>query len=239
MVDITATGEENLFNEEDIEDLVSSDLKFRSKQLKRLQDEVIDLEDMDEGISLSDFSLDDFRIDLMNYLKANEEELRNAPLGLYAIAPSPHNPFWQNKQLVLPDTKDIIRPGVIFCFKHFEDGQEYERLNPLHPYFLVYIRNDGTVRYHFSNAKQILEIYRLLASEQDKAVSELCDLFDSETNDGDKMDEYNELVKKAMADIANTLGKRLNLQLQNSRSAIIPTKKKDTNFELITWLIIK
>ncbi len=239
LVDITATGEENLFNEEDIEDLVSSDIKFRSKQLKRLQDEVIDLEDMDEGISLTDFSLDDFRIDLMNYLKANEEELRNAPLGLYAIAPSPHNPFWQNKQLVLPDTKDIIRPGVIFCFKHFEDGQEYERLNPLHPYFLVYIRNDGTVRYHFSYAKQILEIYRLLASEQDKAIAELCDLFDSETNDGDKMDEYNELVKKAMADIGNTLGKRLNLQLQNSRSAIIPAKKKDTNFELITWLIIK
>ncbi len=239
LVDITATGEENLFNEEDIEELVSSELKFRSKQLKRLHDEVIDLEDMEEGINLSDFTLDDFRIDLMNYLKANEEELRNAPLGLYALVPSPHHELWKSQQQVMPEVRDIIRPGIIFCFKHFEDGREYEKLNPLHPYFLAYIRDDGTVRYHFSNAKQILEIYRLLAAEQDTAIQKLCDLFDSETNDGQNMEAYNSLVQKAMADISNSMGKRLNLQLQHDRAAIIPTKKKDTNFELITWLIIK
>ena len=239
LVDITATGEENLFSEREVEDLVDAELKFRSKQLKRLQEEVIDLEDMDDGISLADFSLDDFRIDLMNYLKANEEELRNAPLGIYAITPSPHHELWKSSHIILPDTKDIIRPGLIFCFKHLEDGNEYEKLNPLHPYFLLYIRDDGTVRYHFSQAKQILEIYRLLAAEQDKAISMLCDLFDSETKAGEDMQQYNHLLLAALKDIGATLSKRLYNQLQNDRSATIPPKKKDTNFELITWLIIK
>lgn len=242
LVDVTATGEDNLFGDQ-LDEEFNEELKFRSRQLKRLQKEVIDLEDMEEGISLTDFTLDDFRIDLMNYLKANEQKLREAPLGLYAITPSPHHDLWNKSTglIVLPQQSDIIRPGVIFCFRVFSDGKGYEQLNPLHPYFLVYIRDDGTVRYRFTHVKQIMEIYRLLALDRDHAFEELCEIFDQDTANGCEMGKYNELLSKAMADIRSTIGKKVGQKLQSSRDGIIPIKKKDdeNTFELITWLVIK
>lgn len=239
LVDLTATGADNILSEEDIENLVANEKKFRTKQLKSLQEEVIDLEDLEDSVSLTDFTLDDFRIDLLNYLKTNEVELRNAPLGLYAITPSPHNKLWLKTNSLSEEQKEIIRPGIIFCFQHFADGSEYNKLNPLQPYFLVYIRDDGTVRYHFTNVKQILEIYRLLTTGRKEAIKELCDLFDDETNNGQNMDKYNNLLVKAIDDIKDTLNKRSYKQLQGDRNAIIPKKQKEQSFELITWLIIK
>jgi SNF2 family DNA or RNA helicase len=242
LVDVTATGEDNLFNDTPMDETFTEELKFRSRQLKKLQQEVIDLEDMEEGISLTDFTLDDFRIDLMNYLKANEKELREAPLGLYAIAPSPHHEQWKHHtQLILtPDQRDIMRPGVIFCYRHLAEGKEYEQINPLHPYFLVYIRNDGTVRYRFTHVKQILEIYRLLALDRNSAIDSLCDLFDNDTKDGADMGFYNGLLKKALDDIKQSIGKKAAQQIQLSRSGVIPTKAMDNEneYELITWLVM-
>lgn len=243
LVDVTATGEDNLFVDTPMDEQFNEELKFRTRQLKKLQKEVIDLEDMEEGISLTDFSLDDFRIDLINYLQANEKELRDAPLGLFALVPSPHHELWKTgTQLILtPDQQDIIRPGIIFCFRHLADGKEYEKLNPLHPYFLVYIREDGTVRYRFSHVKQILEIYRLLALDRKNAFNSLCELFDDETRQGEDMENYNQLLLKALQDIKQSLGNKMNTMLQSDRSAIIPIKKKDHehDYELITWLVIK
>ena len=239
LVDLTATGADNVLSDEDIENWLDNDMKFRTKQLKRLKEEVIDLEDITDSISLTDFTLDDFRIDLLNYLKANEDELHNAPLGLYAITPCPDNAFWLKNNTLSEEQRQIIRPGIIFCLKHFEDGSEYNKLNPLQPYFLVYIRDDGTVRYHYTNVKQILEIYRLLTKDRKEAIKELCDLFDEETQQGQNMDKYNTLLIKAMEDIKNSLNKRTNQQLQGDRNALIPKKPKEQSFELITWLIIK
>ena len=238
LVDLTATGSDNILNE-DIDNWSDNDMKFRTKQLKRLKEEVIDLEDMEDSVNLTDFTLDDFRIDLLNYLKANEIELRDAPLGLYAITPSPDNAFWLKNNTLSEEQRQIIRPGIIFCLQHLEDGSEYNKLNPLQPYFLVYIRDDGTVRYHYTNIKQILEIYRLLTKDRKEAIKELCDLFDEETQQGQHMDKYNNLLIKAIEDIKSSLNKRTNQQLQGDRTALIPKKPKEQSFELITWLIIK
>lgn len=242
LVDVTATGEENPFSDEVIEDMMTDDMKFRTKQLKKLQNEVIDLEDMEDSISISDFTLDDFRIDLMGYLETNRKELQEAPFGLYAVVPSPNSEHWiaSDRFKILPSHKEIIRPGVIFCLKHNLDGKEYEGLNPLHPYFLIYIRNDGIVRYHYSNAKQILEMYRLLCVDKIKAIEELCNTFDMSTDCGKDMSKYDTLIKTAMQDIKTSINKRSQIQVQNSREAIIPIKPKtaDTEFELITWLVI-
>lgn len=242
LVDVAATGEDNLFSDTPMDDQFNEELKFRSRQLKKLQQEVIDLEDMEEGVSLTDFSLDDFRIDLMNYLKANEQKLREAPLGLYAIAPSPHHELWNHNSAprLSPDQQDIMRPGIIFCLRHLAETKDYEQINPLHPYFLVYIRNDGTIRYRYTYVKQILEIYRLLAMDKDQALERLCDLFDAETSDGTNMNYYNELLAKAIADIKQSIGKKASQQIQLSRSGTIPPKMKNTTneFELITWLVI-
>lgn len=243
LVDVTATGDDNIFSDAITDEGFDEELKFRYRQLKKLQEEVIDLEDMEEGISLTDFSLDDYRIDLTNYLKANEKELREAPLGIYAICPSPQHDLYQDDPsiFVTAEQEEIIKPGVIFCFRHLTDGKEYEKLNPLHPSFLVYIRDDGTVRYHFTHVKQILEIYRLLALDKKKAFESLCDLFEDRTSQGTDMSIYNTLLQKSLAEIKNRLNKKVSQQLQTSRDGIIPLRKQDkeNEFELITWLVIE
>ncbi len=87
LVDLTATAEENILNEDELKDLIDKDLKYRDKQLLRLKDEILDLEDLDDNISLTEFSLDDFRMELLRYIEKNKEKLENAPFGLYAVVP--------------------------------------------------------------------------------------------------------------------------------------------------------
>lgn len=243
MVDITATGEDNVISDKDIEDIVTDDMRFRSRQLKKLQTEVIDLEDLEDSISLTDFNLDDFRVDLMNYLKANEQQLREAPLGTYAVTASPDNEHWQPcSGIALSDAqKQVLRPGVVFCLKHLPDGKDMEKLNPLHPYFLVYLRDDGEVRFHHSNAKQILELYRVLCLDRNKSVDALYDIFEAKTHKGSDMSFYNELILKAIDDISKGLERRSQAQVQHDRGAVIPVRSalpKTNQFELITWLVI-
>jgi hypothetical protein len=245
LVDLTATQEENILNNEQLEELIAEDLKFRNKQLKKLQETVLDLEDLDENINLSDFTLDDFRIELMNFLKDNEDRLKNAPMGLYAIVPSPSGPDTDPEladRLSDPE-KEIIRPGIIFCLRQLGDTAGNEAVNPLQPYFLVYIRDDGTVRFKYVHAKQILEIYRALCSGREKPYETLCELFNRETQQGESMGVYTKLLKQAIRDIRDTFAKKAMKKLQTGRDAIlIPHQKAvsdEGQFELVTWLIIQ
>lgn len=241
LVDITATGEDNVLDNEQIEELIEEDLKYRNQQLKKLKDEVLDLEDMNESVSLTDFTLDDFRVELHNFLEANRKKLEDAPLGLYAVVPSPitdssRNTFTQTE-------KEIIKSGVVFCLKQKGNTEGNETVNPLQPYFLVYIRDDGTVRFNYTNAKHILEIYRLLCQGQKEAFEELCKIFNTETNQGHDMEKYTDLLKKSIDEISRVFKKRNNIQITMDRGALILPKEKQLNnmddFELVTWLVIK
>ena len=245
LVDVTATGEDNVLNTEQIEELITDDLKYRNQQLKKLKNEVLDLEDMDETVSLTDFTLDDFRIELLNFIENNRKRLHDAPFGLYGVVPSPsgeHADLLGTDQFT-GNEKDIIKPGVLFCLKQKGESDGNEEVNPLNPYFLVYIRADGTVRYNYTHAKQILEIYRLICQGRKEPFEKLCDLFNAETHNGDKMDSYTELLKKAVAEIIRIFKKKGSQKLTSDRGALlIPTTKQlqsMENFELVTWLIIK
>lgn len=244
LADITATGEDNILNVEQIEELISEDLKYRNKQLKRLKEEVLDLEDMDDAVSLTDFTLDDFRIELLKYIDVNKQKIKNSPLGLYAIVPSPDNKkLSENGAKFSQKEIDIIKPGVIFCLRQKGDTDGNEVLNPLQPYFLVYIRDDGNVRLNYVNAKQILEVYRLLCQGVTTPYNQLCDMFNEETDDGEKMDKYEELLKSAVSEITRIFKKRGAQKLTSDRSALIIPKTKQMydmeNFELITWLVVR
>ena len=142
LVDISATAEDNLLAATEIEDLIRDDLKYRDKQLLRLKDEILDLEDFNESVALTEFTLDDFRMELANYIEANRETLEEAPLGLYAVVPVREEHLW-------------LRPGVIFCLRQAGDTEGGEAVNPLQPYYLVYIHETGDVRYGFAQPKQI------------------------------------------------------------------------------------
>jgi SNF2 family DNA or RNA helicase len=245
LVDVTATGEDNILNTEQIEELITDDLKYRNQQLKKLKEEVLDLEDLDESISLTDFTLDDFRIELLNFLETNRQRLQDAPFGLYAVVPSPsgiHSELLDSNRFS-PSEKEIIKPGLVFCLKQKGDTEGNEEVNPLQPYFLVYIREDGTVRFNYTNAKQILEIYRKMCQGQNEPFQNLCDSFNEETNQGSDMKKYTDLLNQAVIEISNVFKKRSSQKITSDRGALlIPDSKQINeinNFELVTWLIIK
>ncbi|MEG3894451.1 MULTISPECIES: helicase-related protein [unclassified Microcoleus] len=230
LADMAGTFEDNLLEAKEIQELIESDLKYRDKQLLRLKDEVLDLEDFTESVALTEFTLDDFRMELAKYIESNRKLLQDAPLGLYAVVPT-------NSEY------PIIAPGVIFCLKQKGDSLDNKTVNSLQPYFLVYVRENKEVRLTFAQPKQILEIYQLLCAGCSVPYEELCNLFDRQTNNGFDMSLYNDLLKQAVDSIAGIYNKRLIGNLLSSRSAVLVEQahqvKATTDFELITWLVIK
>jgi len=230
LADIAGTFEDNLLEALEIQELIESDLKYRDKQLLRLRDEVLDLEDFTESVALTEFTLDDFRMELAKYIESNRKLLQDAPLGLYAVVPT-------NSEY------PIIAPGVIFCLKQKGDSLDNKTVNPLQPYFVVYVRENKEVRLTFAQPKQILEIYRLLCAGRTVPYEELCNLFDRQTNNGFDMSLYNDLLKRAVDSIADIYKKRSIGNLLSSRRAVLVEQahqvKATTDFELITWLVIK
>lgn len=243
LVDLAATGEDDLLNTAQIRDLLTEELSYREKQLLRLKDEVLDLEEMDDNLSLSEFTLDDFRIELLNYLEANQQALKNAPMGLYGIVPTLDK--MKQADLFTKNWHEIVKPGVIFCLRHKTPptDQKQANVNPLSPYYLVYIRDDGEVRFGFTHAKQVLSIFQNLCCGNTEPYKELCDLFDRETQDGKDMHAYNELLGKTVASISKSFKKRIAAGLTAGRDFIIPDQRVQVSdsddFELITWLVIK
>ncbi|WP_306535036.1 helicase-related protein [Geobacter sp.] len=240
LVDLAATQTDNLLDPSQLEELIKEDLLFRDRQLKRLKHEVLDLEDFDDAVSLTDFSLDEFRLDLLQFLESRRAELEEAGQGLYAVVPT---------------NSDIpaCRPGVLFCLKHNKAGgvstegesrpTDSANINPLAPHYLVYVHDDGTVRFSFAQPKESLLLLRNLAAGEAGAVESLCDLFDARTKDGADMSHYTGLIQKALASIEHTFRRRAAVGLLSGRSGILPTAAETPiadsgDFELITWLVI-
>ena len=230
LVDISATAEDNVLQAQDLEELIKQDLRYRDKQLLRLKDEVLDLEDFNESVALNEFTLDDFRMELAGYIEANRTKLEEAPFGLYAVVPP------------LADAA-AIQPGVIYCLKQRADAAGNEAVNPLQPYFLVYIQGDGEVRYNFTAPKQVLELFRALCQGQSEPHAALCKLFDAETRDGQDMQRYSALLDQAVAAIAAQFGRKNAGNLFTGRGGKLVAAqgaiKAATDFELITWLVIQ
>lgn len=234
LVDVTTTADDNLLQNTPLEELISEQLQYRDRQLKRLQEEILDMDELNsDGVSLTEFTLDDFRQDLLSYIEANRAALENAPLGLYTVVP--------------PDPRlKVIAPGVIFCLQQFPvpgSSGKAEVVNPLHPYFLVFVREDGNVRFTFAQPKQILEIYRELCAGRGAPYQALCDLFDRETENGSRMEIYSDLLSRALASIVHTFRRRAGAALQSGRGGtLVPQAQQaaeETEFELVTWLVIK
>lgn len=230
LVDLSATGDDNILA--DVKDAAEADLKWRDKQLLRLKDEVFDLEDGQEGVTLAEFSLEDFRADLLQFARENEEELRTAPIGISAIAPAEVN-------------GGTLDPGVIFCLKRNGDiakGNE-QTVGGLDPFFLVYVRDDGSIRHGFASPKTILDAMRTLCLGRIEPFEALCKAFDAETGKGENMEAYDALAIAAVNSIRASYATRALGALAAGRGGKLadenaqPRHKGD--FELITWLIVR
>lgn len=229
LVDLSATGEDDLLN---ASVGANGDARWRDEQLLRLKDEVFDLEDTGGGLTLADFALDDFRADLLGFARAHEQALRDAPLGLHAIVPN--------------EIEGIaVEPGVIFCLRRRppERNPEQAKINPLDPYYLVYVRDDGTVRAGFGQPKPILEAWRALSLGQAMPFELLCNAFDDETEQGERMERYDALIATAVASVGATATARTLSALTGARGAKVPDEAAQTRanseYDLITWLIVR
>jgi hypothetical protein len=150
--------------------------------------------------------------------------------------------------------RTTIRPGVLYCLRHLEKSedelldrsgtQDLNHLNRLHPYYLVYIYNDGAVRYGYSQPRQVLEVMRLLCQGQEEADMELCSIFNKETDEGQKVDPYFQLLRHGVKATTTQAASANRRQLQAGRGQAVakPTSTLPANltdFELITWLVVK
>jgi hypothetical protein len=176
---MTSTGDDDLINAEE-----KGDLEYRRAQLKRLQEEVVDIEDMSTGISIMDLGLNEFRLDLLEYMKRNDD-METAPHGMHAVVPA---------------TKDAP-PGVIFILKNINNSVNIDNQNRIHPFYMVYIGIDGDLVCDHLNPKQLLDDIRLLCRGKTEPIRELCSGFNARTKDGKDMSEVSELLTEAIRSI--------------------------------------
>ena len=212
------------------------ELNFRDRQLKKLREETLDIEEVDDGVSLTDFTLDDFLADLANYLQRHKKALEESPFGIFAVVPP-----WSEKDGVRERPTEL-RPGVIFCFEQRRSPKE-RTPNRLQPYFLVYVRADSAIRFTFQNAKETLALFGAVSRGRPTELRNLVDSFDRETNHGQEMAKYDRLVNAALQSIVRPFRRKMVTGLTQRRGAKIPRRSEQPrsgeDFELVTWLVIR
>jgi SNF2 family DNA or RNA helicase len=215
---MASTGDDNILNTDE------KDLEYRKIQLQKLQEEVIDLEDLREGVSITDLGLNDFRIDLSNFMK-HYGALQNIPEGLYAVI-NGNNQF---------------EKGVIFILKNVNTNVNIDKVNRLHPYYLVYLTNEGIPVYTHIESKKILDVLRGLTKGKNVPDEESCKQFSVETDDFRKMDMYSTLLGKAIGLILQTEEEKeiFSLFKSGGTTALRNNIKGIEDFQLISFFIIK
>ncbi len=215
---LASTGDDNILNTEE------KDLEYRKIQLRKLQEEVVDLEDLREGVSITDLGLNDFRIDLSNLIK-EYGELKNIPTGLHAVAKS----------------FDDMQKGVIFVLQNINSEINIDKLNRLHPYYLVYLNNDGQVIHGHFDSKKTLDIIRLLSKGIKEPIDDLAEKFSAETNQYKEMGVYSNLLKKSIGSILKNEEEKeiLSLFKAGGTTALRDKIKGIEDFKLISFLVVK
>ena len=212
---LTSTGDDNPLSVEE-----KGDLEYRRQQLKRLQEEVVDLEDMNTGISIMDLGLNEFRLDLLDYMHEGHD--------------------FEHMHAVVKGGEGMP-PGVIYVLRNRSQGVNIDHKNQLHPFYLVYVADDGTVVVNHLSPKTLLDDFRLLCKGKAKHDKSLCAAFNKETKDGKNMKHYSELLGKAIQSIINVKEKSdLDCFLEGVQTELFTKEIKGLDdFELIDFLIVR
>ena len=216
---LTSTGDDNPISPEE-----KGDLEYRMQQLKKLQEEVVDIEDMSTGISIMDLGLNEFRLDLLEYIKSHPD-LENKPLGMHAVV----------------GQTDELPEGVIFVLKNRNNGVNIDSLNRIHPFYMVYMGIDGEIVCDYLNPKKLLDNMRLLCRGKKAPVKALYEKFDEETNDGRDMAEMSALLSESINSIIDTKEESDidSLFKSGGTSALLSKVSGIDDFELICFLVVK
>ncbi|SEM01524.1 Superfamily II DNA or RNA helicase, SNF2 family [Butyrivibrio sp. ob235] len=216
---MTSTGDDNLISPEE-----KGDLEYRRAQLKRLQEEVVDIEDMSTGISIMDLGLNEFRLDLLEYVKTHQD-LEKKPKGLHAVVrATEENP-----------------EGIIFVLRNVNNSVNIDNQNRIHPFYMVYISSDGEVICDYLNPKHLLDTMRLLCRGESEPIKELCAKFNEETNDGKDMEEISELLSDAITSIIDVKEESDidSLFKKGGTSALMSEVSGLEDFELICFMAVR
>jgi len=220
IVDATATGDDNLL------DSKYSDLSYRKEQLHRLQNEVIEMDDLKTGVSITDLGLNDFRMDLVSYMR-DHGDIATMPNGVHAIVPA------------APEKG--LHPGVIFTLRNRNDGVNINQQNRIHPFYLLYIDMDGKVITSHTEVKRVLDLARSSCKGHSQPITALCQQFNAATHDGRKMDTYSDLLDQAIAAIIEIKEESDidSLFTPGGTTALVDTINGLDDFELISFLVIQ
>jgi len=223
MLDVSATGDDDLLTAE------SKDLLYRKEQLNKLQDQVMDLEDLSNSISITDLTLDDFILSLDRFMKEHPGVLEDYPTGIHAVTDVPDK--------LQEDTVE----GAIFCLKQIRYDANEKAANSLYPYYLIYVASDGTIHIGNKSPKSILDIYKAICSGKNEVIKPLVDSFNRETKNGNKMDKYTDLLEKAVFNIKGVVEEKgVKSLFKVGKSTLTDNKVKGLNdFELVTFLVVK
>lgn len=216
---MTSTGDDDLINAEE-----KGDLQYRKHQLQRLQEEVVDIEDMSSGISIMDLGLNEFRLDLLEYIKTHKD-LDKKPFGLHAVVPA----------------SEDMPQGAIFILKNTNNRINIDNQNRIHPFYMVYIGADGEIICDYLKPKKLLDTIRLLCRGKDEAITELCRRFNAETDDGRDMSAMSELLNEAIDSIIDIKEENDidSLFKDGGTSALLSEVSGIEDFELICFIVVK
>ena len=221
IVNATATADDNIISDE------NEEMDYRKQQLKKLQEGTLqDLEDVDGNISITDLGLNDFVMDLAAYRKAHGDP-KGVTKGLHAI--------------VAADESKGIEPGIIFVLRNHNNGVNINKQNRLHPFYLVYLKDDGEVKYNHLDVKSILDALRATSKGRTEPLADLCRSFNKETKDGAKMGKYNALLDDAVASIVEVKEENDLKSLFKVGSKVLFQQSIDgiDDFELISFVVIR
>ncbi len=220
IADLAATGDDNVLSAQ------ANDVAYRKEQLRRLQDEVIELEDLKTGVSITDLGLNDFRMDLLNYVKAHGD-LANSPNGMHAVVSA-------NEAMGL-------QPGVIFTLRNRNSGVQVNQHNRLHPYYLVYINRAGQVVHDHTEVKRLLDLVRSACKGQAEPVLPACQSFNQETADGRHMQAYSDLLSQSIRSMIDVKEEKDldSLFTGGKTTALTNTISGLDDFELVSFLVVQ
>ncbi|USX44682.1 helicase-related protein [Dietzia kunjamensis] len=219
IADLASTADDNVLT------LENSDAQFRKEQLRKLQDDVIELEDVRTGVAITDLGLNDFRMDLLGYLE-EYGDLAATPKGLHAVVPS--------------DPAKGLAPGVIFALRNITADENINRGNRLHPHYLVYLGDNGTVIADHTEAKRLLDLLRVGCRSYEQPVSDVVRAFNEATREGADMGRYSQLLTDAIHSMINVTEERDidSLFTSGHTTALTQTIAGLDDFELIAFIAV-
>lgn len=213
-VNLGSTGDEHLLSPE------MNDFLFRKKQLERLQKEVIDMDDLNDNISLTDLNMNDYLYELSSYIKEHPE-IKRVPRGIYSLV-------------------EADKKGCIFCFKHQSDNEKPKNESSLYPYYIMYMTATGEVYIGNANAREALKEFRKLSYDKSEPYHELFKKFNKSTKNAEDMTFYSSLLNKAIKAIQGDEDKKAQASIfdfggYNNEFA----NSSSDDFELVSFLVVE